>query len=128
MEGRKKKYAYQRCPQEGLQLKGLAEEISLRTGFRKEDVSFVIRTFINVFVETLTKKQYVKIPGLGCFFGLLRESRVVNDMAGGTNAPKKIIAPARFITHFRVSQTLRENMNAIEPTKEDFEYMYHPKE
>lgn len=121
-EKRKLKPLNHRKPEKCFYQHEMAEEISKRTGFTKNDVLMVLKEYGEIAREKLCDGAKVYFSGIGTMFPIVKVGRysyVLQYKYGGDGMTK-----AQFVPRLHFCRSLKDDMKAIEVPEELIEAQY----
>jgi len=95
-----------------------------RADFRFEDTEVVIKAFLETMIETFDDKKFVRLPGIGDLYPVIKPSRVGTNLNGGKGKPTKMIVPDRYMLRFAAAGSMKEKMYELPILKQELEKMY----
>lgn len=84
----------------------IVEDISLRTGLTKKEVSEALELFLARVGQTLAEGKHLEIRGFGTFKVTERKARMARNPRTGEAVP----VPARRVPVFKVSKMLKDRV------------------
>lgn len=84
----------------------IVEDIALRTGLTKKEVSEAVELFLAKIGEALAAGQHLEIRGFGTFKVKERKARMARNPRTGEAVP----VPARHVPVFKVSKMLKDRV------------------
>jgi nucleoid DNA-binding protein len=84
----------------------IVEDIALRTGLTKKEVSEAVELFLKSIGDALAAGKHLEIRGFGTFKVKQRKSRMARNPRTGDSVP----VPARRVPVFKVSKMLKDRV------------------
>jgi integration host factor alpha subunit len=84
----------------------IVEDIALRTGLTKKEVSEAVELFLKSIGDALSQGEHLEIRGFGTFKVKQRKSRMARNPRTGDSVP----VPARRVPVFKVSKMLKDRV------------------
>jgi nucleoid DNA-binding protein len=102
----------------------MAKAVQLETGFRADDIAFVVRSLSAYIKDQMMDGNSVNIAKLGIFYPLIKPERTVMSMNGGIGKPTRMKMEARWQMKFRSSHSIQDALLENSPTKEQINKLY----
>ena len=85
----------------------LVEHISIKTGFTKKEIDYIINLFIDNIITSVQGGEDVEIRGFGTFFQAIQDKRSIKSPIAG----KTIEVPAKTKISFKASKITDKEIN-----------------